>query len=382
LLFEASIVRNSKTYRLVPLATSVNFRWKIPLNSKYPMQAILNWCTAQCSKEAENEPPTLDRKREAVREKLSKFLEFIKWENMSGEEFVELASSDVLSLEQYRTFSMRIFRANFKGRRPMTREMSNPLRVYRKAIPCPSVKGNASGFFMRSSSGGGGSGSGGGAGGMASLADMYDVSADSSPSPRAFHTFRFPHITVEVETTPQCVQFKHELEPQSQLCLNFKTMLVLSGSANNNAGSNSNSNSLTGYTNNSLMGRPAGGRIQVFASVILENQVERNKSVFKRMRIADTNSLVGGGCGVEPMGAPSAVRFPGYTPAAASGKKFKSGHHAPLLQEGGGSIYGNYSTLPGNFFQGGGHVYNQIGSAGRRTTPPIRQNMFLIPVSR
>ena len=30
-------------------------------------------------------------------------------------------------------------RANFKGKRALTREMANPLRVYRKAIPCPKV---------------------------------------------------------------------------------------------------------------------------------------------------------------------------------------------------------------------------------------------------
>ena len=189
-----------------------------------------------------------DRKREAVRDKLSKFLDFIKWENMSGEEFVELASGDVLSLEQYRTFSLRIFRANFKGRRPMTREMSNPLRVYRKAIPCPSVKGNTAGFlYMR-----GGGNSGGGMG--STLVEMYEGggAGDNSPSPRAFHTFRFPHLTVDVETTPQCVQFKHELEPQSQLCLNFKTMLLV----------NNNSNSSSSSAGASMNGAGAGGRLQ------------------------------------------------------------------------------------------------------------------------
>ena len=55
-----------------------------------------------------------------------------------GEEFVEIvAASDALSLEQYKVFSMKILKANFKGKRAMTREMANPLRVYRKAIPCP-----------------------------------------------------------------------------------------------------------------------------------------------------------------------------------------------------------------------------------------------------
>jgi hypothetical protein len=46
----------------------------------------------------------------------------------------------------------------------------------------------------------------------------------------------------------------------------------------------------------------------VFASVILENQVDRNKSVFKRMRIADTNSLAG-------------ERFPGCGAGSTLGKK-------------------------------------------------------------
>ena len=118
-----------------------------------------------------------------------------------GEEFVDLVSaSDALSLHQYKTFSMRIFRsvtktsttntptptntttktcyhhlpatpkqpppspppatntipsittittpntrANFKGKRLLTREMANPLRVYRKAIPCPKAVYNMRG---------------------------------------------------------------------------------------------------------------------------------------------------------------------------------------------------------------------------------------------
>ena len=338
-------------------------------------QALLNWCTAQVGKESADSdlpPPPPERKKEAVREKLSKFLEFIKWENMSGEEFVELASSDVLSLEQYRTFSLRIFRANFKGRRSMTREMSNPLRVYRKAIPCPSVKGTSGGFFMR--------GNGGGGGGAPVADNIYDASGpDNSPSPRTFHTFRFPHITVEVETTPQCVQFKHELEPQSQLCLNFKTMLLLANS------SNTGNNSTGGGYNSSpiVVGRPGGGgggRIQVFASVILENQVERSKSVFKRMRIADTNSLVGGG--MDPLAPPS--RFAAFNSHSSTGKKLKTGQQHHGQEGGGGGVYGSYSMMQGNFFQGSGHAYHQLPGANntRRTTPPIRQNMFLIPITR
>jgi hypothetical protein len=116
--------------------------------------------------------------------------------------------------------------------------------------------------------------------------------------------------------------------------------------------------------------------LQVFASVILENQVDRNKSVFKRMRIADTNSLAG-------------ERFPG---CSTSGKKVKLvQQQQQLLQQEGGSLYhhANYSTMGGgNFFQGGGggggggHVYTQQAALGRRAAPPIRQNMFLIPISR
>jgi hypothetical protein len=112
--------------------------------------------------------------------------------------------------------------------------------------------------------------------------------------------------------------------------------------------------------------------LQVFASVILENQVDRNKSVFKRMRIADTNSLVG-------------ERFPG---CSTSGKKVKLvQQQQQLLQQEGGSLYhANYSTMGGggNFFQGGGsgHAYAQQAALGRRAAPPIRQNMFLIPISR
>jgi hypothetical protein len=113
--------------------------------------------------------------------------------------------------------------------------------------------------------------------------------------------------------------------------------------------------------------------LQVFASVILENQVDRNKSVFKRMRIADTNSLAG-------------ERFPG---CSTSGKKVKLvQQQQQLLQQEGGSLYhANYSTMGGggNFFQGGGgggHVYAQQAALGRRAAPPIRQNMFLIPISR
>ena len=95
-----------------------------------------------------------------------------------GEEFVDLVSaSDALSLEQYKTFSIRIFKANCKGKRSMTREMANPLRVYRKAIPCPKAVYNIRG------------------------GDYDDML--TAPSPRPFHTFKFPHITVEVETTPQ-----------------------------------------------------------------------------------------------------------------------------------------------------------------------------------
>ena len=49
--------------------------------------------------------------------------------------------------KQERTFSLSLesiglkilVRANFKGKRALTREMANPLRVYRKAIPCPKV---------------------------------------------------------------------------------------------------------------------------------------------------------------------------------------------------------------------------------------------------
>ena len=135
----------------------------------------------------------------------------------------------------------------------MTREMANPLRVYRKAIPCPKAVYNIRG------------------------GDYDDML--TAPSPRPFHTFKFPHITVEVETTPQvnnlskmtdlitlCPQFVslRNDEPQNQLCIKFKTILSPGGKT---------------------------GRTQVFASVILENQLERVKSVFKRMKIADTNSL-------------------------------------------------------------------------------------------
>ena len=75
------------------------------------------------------------------------------------------------------------------------------------------------------------------------------------PPPRPFHTFKFPHIAVEVETTPQvsssspsschhfcetfvCIQFllinifsfqivalKNE-DPQNQLCIKFKTLMT------------------------------------------------------------------------------------------------------------------------------------------------------------
>jgi hypothetical protein len=114
--------------------------------------------------------------------------------------------------------------------------------------------------------------------------------------------------------------------------------------------------------------------LQVFASVILENQVDRNKSVFKRMRIADTNSLAG-------------ERFPGCGAGSISGKKVKLvPQQQQLLQQEGGSLYHNYNTMGGgNFFQGGGgggHVYAQQAALGRRAAPPIRQNMFLIPISR
>ncbi len=114
----------------------------------------------------------------------------------------------------------------------------------------------------------------------------------------------------------------------------------------------------------------------MFASVILENQVDRNKSVFKRMRIADTNSLAG-------------ERFiPGCGAGSATGKKVKLvQQQQQLLQQEGGSLYHNYNTMGGgNFFQGGGggvgHAYAQQAALGRRAAPPIRQNMFLIPISR
>lgn len=43
-------------------------------------QAILNWCRAKCQADGEED------QREAVRQKLSRFLDYIKWENMSGME--------------------------------------------------------------------------------------------------------------------------------------------------------------------------------------------------------------------------------------------------------------------------------------------------------
>ena len=72
---------------------------------------------------------------------------------------------------------------------------------------------------------------------------MYD-----EPPPRPFHTFKFPHIAVEVETTPQVadkislkitwiiadlnffvllqfVALKNE-DPQNQLCIKFKTLMT------------------------------------------------------------------------------------------------------------------------------------------------------------
>ena len=42
------------------------------------IQAILNWCRAKCQADGEED------QREAVRQKLSRFLDYIKWENMSG----------------------------------------------------------------------------------------------------------------------------------------------------------------------------------------------------------------------------------------------------------------------------------------------------------
>jgi len=257
-------------------------------------EAILNWCRAKCQADGEED------QREAVRQKLSRFLDYIKWENMSGEEFVDLVSaSDALSLEQYKTFSIRIFKANCKGKRSMTREMANPLRVYRKAIPCPKAVYNIRG------------------------GDYDDML--TAPSPRPFHTFKFPHITVEVETTPQFVSLRND-EPQNQLCIKFKTILSPGGKT---------------------------GRTQVFASVILENQLERVKSVFKRMKIADTNSL---GPSEPPM------RF--QTP-----KKSKYAIHQQQME------------YAGAFFQGGSGSGNPVNTS-RRTTPPIRQDMFIIPIHK
>jgi len=257
-------------------------------------EAILNWCRAKCQVEGE------ENQREAVREKLSRFLDYIKWENMSGEEFVDLVSaSDALSLEQYKTFSIRIFKANCKGRRSMTREMANPLRVYRKAIPCPKAVYNMRG------------------------GDYDDML--TTPSPRPFHTFKFPHLTVEVETTPQFVALRND-DPQNQLCIKFKTILSPGGK---------------------------NGRTQVFASVILENQLERVKSVFKRMKIADTNSL-----------GQSEAQMRYQTP-----KKSKYGMHQQQME------------YAGAFFQGASGSNTSVNSS-RRTTPPIRQDMFVIPIHK
>jgi len=258
-------------------------------------EAILTWCRAQCTTERGEE------QKEAVRARLSKFLEYIKWENMSGEEFVDLVSaSDALSLTQYKSFSMRIFRANFKGKRALTREMANPLRVYRKAIPCPKAVYN-----MR------GSGN-----------EIYD-----EPPPRPFHTFKFPHIAVEVETTPQFVALKNE-DPQNQLCIKFKTLMTPSKI----------------------------GRMQIFASVVLENQTEKGKSVFKRMKIADTSSLA-------PCETP--LRF------SATPKKSKYVPHQQQMEY-------------GAFFQGGSSSSGSTSGSGgsRRVAPPIRQDMFLVPIHR
>ena len=60
----------------------------------------------------------------------------------------------------------------------------------------------------------------------------------------------------------QFVALKNE-DPQNQLCIKFKTLMTPSKI----------------------------GRMQIFASVVLENQTDKAKSVFKRMKIADTSSL-------------------------------------------------------------------------------------------
>merc|ERR1719427_991006 len=146
------------------------------------------------------------------------------------------------------------------------------------------------------------------------------------PPPRPFHTFKFPHITVEVETTPQFVALKNE-DPQNQLCIKFKTLMTPSKI----------------------------GRTQIFASVVLENQTEKGKSVFKRMKIADTSSL-----------APCEPNTRYSTP-----KKSKYVPHQQQMEY-------------GAFFQGGSSSAGPSGGCAptRRVAPPIRQDMFLIPIHK
>ena len=110
------------------------------------------------------------------------------------------------------------------------------------------------------------------------------------------------------------------------------------------------------------------GRTQVFASVILENQLERVKSVFKRMKIADTNSL-----------GPSEPQMRYQTP-----KKSKYAVHQQQMEYAGAFFQVNIISFEINVYilsQGGSSSGGPV-STSRRTTPPIRQDMFLIPIHK
>ena len=106
----------------------------------------------------------------------------------------------------------------------------------------------------------------------------------------------------------------------------------------------------------------------MFASVILENQLERVKSVFKRMKIADTNSL-----------GPSEPQMRYQTP-----KKSKYALHQQQMEYAGAFFQVNPSYL---LYKTQHHVPGRIQQrqAIEHLLPhntTIRQDMFVIPIHK
>ena len=80
-------------------------------------------------------------------------------------------------------------------------------------------------------------------------------------------------------------------DPQNQLSIKFKTLMTPSKIGRMQASDVDFENEASIVMKMFKMRTIILIPIQIFASVVLENQTEKGKSVFKRMKIADTSSL-------------------------------------------------------------------------------------------